>query len=88
MKKLLDKVIELEDKYTDSSQSEDTYPNTIDGVRIGKLISIKTTGPIFVDYHDNSFGPLRAKSIIDIGPEDINKKVLLAFEAGYPHFSS
>ena len=84
MKKLLDKVIELEDKYTEISQSEDTYSNAIEGVRIGKLTSIKQTGQILVDYRDNSFGPLRARSIIDIVLEDVNKNVLLVFEDNDP----
>jgi hypothetical protein len=84
MKKQLEKIIELEDQYNVISQAKHAYSNIIDGVRIGKIASIKQTGQIFVDYRDNSFGPLRARSIIDIVSEHVNKKVLLAFEGNDP----
>ena len=85
MKKQLDKIIKFEDQYNAISQAEHAYSNTIDGVRIGKIASIiKQTGQIFVDYRDNCFDPLRARSIIDIVLEHVNKKVLLAFEDNDP----
>ena len=84
MMKQLEKTIELEDQYNVISKTEHAYSSTIDGVRIGKIASIKQTGQIFVDYRDNSFGLLTARSIIDIVLEDVNKNVLLAFEDNDP----
>jgi len=82
MQKLLDNIIKLEDLYTEIPQSVDTKAKSVEGVRIGKLTSISETGEILVNYRDNPSDPLKARSIIDIASEDVNKKVLLAFEDG------
>jgi len=57
----------------------------IDGVIIGKVTSCDDSGAVMVDYADNPCSrPLRAASIEAIGTEDINKDVVLTFEAGDP----
>lgn len=84
MKTLLNKIVELEDRSVEIVQPEKLYACSIDGIRIGKIFSIKEAGQILVDYSDNPFDPLNARALIDVTSDDVDKIVLLSFENNDP----
>ncbi len=58
----------------------------INGVAIGKLISLDINGKAFVDYNLNpQKEPLEAVSTISLYKEDISKEVALIFQDGSPY---
>lgn len=81
MKKLLEKIVELDGSADIIQLSEYTR---IEGVRIGRISAIKQDGQILIDYQDNSFGQLKARTVIDVAPKDAEKSVLLVFENNDP----
>jgi len=84
MKTLLNEIVELEDRSVEIVQPEELYACSIDGIRIGKIFSIKEAGQILVDYSDNPFDPLNARALIDVTSDDVDKIVLLSFENNDP----
>lgn len=55
------------------------------GVRIGVLAGIADTGELMVDYTGNSVGePLRARSTVRAGSNDVGREVALLFEGADP----
>ncbi len=66
-------------------QLKNDWIGTIEGIRIGKIISIKK-GNIFVDYQDNPLGYIRARSIANVKFTDEDRDVLLMFEKNDPRF--
>jgi hypothetical protein len=83
MGKLLEELVELQYNPAETIQKEFQI-ESIHGVRVGKLTSVKETGYLLVDYPDNPFGPLLARSTVDIALEDEKRSVLLAFEENDP----
>lgn len=84
MRNPLVEMIGLEDTQEDMLQPRDTQIGAIEGVRIGKLISVEETGQILVDYPHNLFGALPARSTVNIPNREIDREVLLVFEDGDP----
>lgn len=85
MKTLLNELIELvEDRTVESAHPEKPFAWSIDGIRIGKISSVKEGGQILVDYPDNPFDPVNARAVIDIASDDVDKSVLLSFENNAP----
>lgn len=82
MNNLLEELIELEEPLQ-GFQLEDLQIGNIKGVQVGKLLSIKN-GCILVDYPENPFPPLPARSIVTIGVDDKNRDVVLTFEKSDP----
>lgn len=55
----------------------------LDGVVIGKLVGLQDAGTPLVDFPANSSGaPLRARSIVSLGTEDVGRDAALTFEGG------
>ncbi len=84
MKNLLTEIIESESIQEEKITTEDIQVEAIQGVRVGKLISLEQTGHIYIDYPDNRFGPLPARSCIRITEWDCERQILLMFENGDP----
>jgi hypothetical protein len=84
MRNLLTGLIQLEKSSDKTVPLEDIQMGLIHGVRVGKLVSVEETGHVLVDYPDSSFGPVPARSILEISNEDLSGKVLLIFEKSDP----
>jgi hypothetical protein len=84
MANLPEKLVELEAERGEIVQLQDILIGTMRGVCLGKLTVVKKTGEILVDYPDNPFGPLPARSTISITLEDENRDLLLIFEKNDP----
>jgi len=56
---LLAEIFELESPTDDTFRLKDISTETIQGVCVGKLVSVDKTGHMLVDYQDNPFGPAR-----------------------------
>lgn len=84
MRNLSDGLVELEDSPAKIVQLKDIQVESIHGVHVGKITSVKETGHILVDYPHNPFGPLPARSTVDTTFEDQNRHVLLTFENNDP----
>lgn len=83
-RELLAEIVELKSP-TDDVRLKDIPTETIQGVCVGKLVSVNKTGHILVDYQDNPFGgPLPARSTVKITNIDENKDTLLMFEKHDP----
>ena len=80
---LLAEIVELESPPDDVFRLKD-IPTETKGVFVGKLVSVDKTGHILVDYQDNPFGPLPARSTVKISNMDENKDTLLMFEKHDP----
>jgi len=67
---------------------EDLAP--IEGLRIGRIVTIDESGRIFVDFTGNTFGPIVARTTSSLKMETFRKgnpsgrEVLLAFESNDP----
>ena len=69
----------------DTNHREIKSPGQIEGVLLGKVVSCDNSGAVTVDYPDNpTDSPLLAASVVVISADDINKDVVLMFEAGSP----
>ncbi|MBW2740492.1 MAG: hypothetical protein JRE64_16975 [Deltaproteobacteria bacterium] len=55
--KLLAEIFELESPTDDTFRLKDISTETIQGVCVGKLVSVDKTGHMLVDYQDNPFWP-------------------------------
>lgn len=84
MKNSLEKAVDLEESLINICRLKKLQPQNVQGVFVGKLTSVKDTGHILVDYEDNPFGSLPARSTINITFEDKNRDVLLTFERNDP----
>ena len=83
-RELLAEIVELKSP-TDDVRLKDIPTETIQGVCVGKLVSVDKTGHILVDYQNNpSGGPLPARSTVKISNMDENKDTLLMFEKHDP----
>ena len=64
----------------------------IEGVRVGKIVSLDESGQVLVDFPGNTQGPVAARLTSSIKPKLLNqtasadKEVLLAFEDNNPEF--
>ena len=62
----------------------------IEGVRVGKIVSLDESGQVLIDYPGNTQGPVAARLTSSIKPKLLNqtasadKEVLLAFEDSNP----
>ena len=62
----------------------------IEGVRVGKIVSLDESGQVLVDFPGNTQGPIAARLTSSIKPKLLNqtasadKEVLLAFEDNNP----
>lgn len=74
MRNLLAEVVE---------ETENTI-EAIKGVRLGRLRALKKKRQLIIDYPDNPFGPLLARSTCKITQEDEGREILLAFENSNP----
>ena len=81
---LLAEIVELKSPTDDGFRLKDIPAETIQGVCVGKLVSVDKTGHILVNYQGNSFGPLSARSTVKISNMDENKDTLLMFEKHDP----
>jgi len=88
MNSIIEELINLQDNSTkvevEIVSLEETQKETIHGVLVGRVISANETEPVLVDYSNNPFGPLPARSIVDIPLDDVNREVLLLFEKNNP----
>ncbi len=57
---------------------------SVQGVRIGRFVSVEESGRITVDYPGNRFGSLAARSVVNISLEDKGEEALIAFEKNDP----
>lgn len=62
----------------------DNFSESIEGVKTGVIESINEDGEMFVDYKNNPFGQLMARSVVKIEKTDVDKAVLVVFEEGDP----
>lgn len=62
--------------------------NVSGAIRVGQLVDVDEEGRLWVDYADNSYGPMEARVLMGVGSEiqmlTINQSVLLVFENGDP----
>jgi len=64
----------------------------IEGVRVGRIVNVKDSGEVFVDFPGNSRGPVNAriitstKQIAASGHDIVGREVLLVFENNDPDF--
>ncbi len=77
---LLEEILDIESQEVDYRESK----KNILGIRIGEIVSI-TDENIKIDYPDNPYEPMSARTIIDISIEDKGRKALLVFENGDPN---
>ena len=84
METLLDEWVESQDSQSENAQLKESQIEDIHGVRVGKVIFVKETGHLLVDYPDNPFDPLPARTTVDITFGDANRAVLLTFERNDP----
>jgi hypothetical protein len=63
---------------------EEAHVEPIHGVRIGRLVAVKDTGHLLVDYQGNPFDLLPARSTVCIAPGDEKRELLLMFEKTDP----
>lgn len=85
MEKPLDEWVELQDSQTEVVPLRENQIGEIHGVRVGKIIVVvKETGHILVDYPDNPFDPLPARSTVNITSDEAHRAVLLTFERNDP----
>lgn len=76
----------MQNMLLENDQWQDVQVGTMNGVHIGKLLSVKKNGQLLVDYQDNPFGPLSAQSIICVSTNDEEREILLTFEKNNPQF--
>ena len=84
MKNLLAEMLESEKSQDDTFRLKDIQVGDIQGVHLGKLISVEKTGRVLVDYPDNPFGPLPARSTVRRLNRHGKREILLMFENGDP----
>lgn len=84
MLKTLDKIVELKESPVEIVELKKLQIESIEGTRVGKLTSVKNNGQVMVDFADNPFGPLAARSSVEIKFEDVKRNVLLTFDKNDP----
>ncbi len=50
-----------------------------EGLVLGSIVEITSSGKIMVDFSNSPHAPVQARSIIDIFPDDIDREVLIGF---------
>lgn len=70
----------MQNVLSEKIQWVDDQALAIQWVCIGKLVSVKESGLLLIDYCDNPFGPLAARSTICISVGDEGREVILIFE--------
>jgi hypothetical protein len=76
--------LESENTKDDTFRLKHIQMGETQGICLGKLISVEKPGRALVDYPDNPFGPLAARSTVKTLNRDGNTEVFLMFENGNP----
>jgi hypothetical protein len=54
----------------------------IDGVVVGSLVGLDSSGAALVDYRGNIRGPLPARTIVSLSADQVGREVALMFDGG------